>query len=179
MSLLLFERDDPWGESLWPSAFHVPGSAFVDANRAMREMDRGMRHLERRFSGIQNQWDRHLPVGDVESMYRKHAVQPCIVEEGGQKLLQWSFDVSGYKPEDVSIKTRDNKLEVQAKHEDESDHHRHYREFSRIIALPEGTKLPSMKSSLSSKGLLTIQAPYEPPAIENKPEATSIPIQHE
>ncbi|XP_062507650.1 major egg antigen-like [Corticium candelabrum] len=179
MSLIrLFDHNDPWSEMMWPTIMHS-GSSMGDIDRAVRAMERDMRHLERQFAGMQQHYDRHLPTADIHSLFRKHAVQPCIVEEDGQKKVQWKFDVRGFKPEDVQIKTRENTLEVQAKHEDQSDHHRHYREFSRIVCLPEGTQLPQMKSTLTDQGVLTIQAPYTSPAVTQKPPSTEIAIQHE
>ena len=111
-------------------------------------------------------------------MLQKNAVRPTVVEEDdGTKKVRWSFDVSGFKPENVSIRTQDGKLEVKAKHEDKTDHYEQFREYTRIVAIPEGTGLEEMASKLSEKGLLTIDAPYTPPAVESK--ETTLPVKHE
>ncbi|XP_065829628.1 heat shock protein 27-like [Oscarella lobularis] len=174
----VFDWDDPW----LLSGGHRPGSLFSTVDRSMRNMERDMRSLERQFDGLQRHWGHHLPAsgGHVHSMLQGNAIQPTIVDEGdGTKKLHWSFDVSGFKPEDVSIRTQNGKLEVKAKHEDKSDHHEHVREFTRIVNIPEGAGLEGMASKLNDKGLLTIEAPYTPPAIEQKATETVIPVQHE
>eukprot|EP00118_Oscarella_pearsei_P010471 m.313135 g.313135 ORF g.313135 m.313135 type:complete len:58 (+) comp352538_c0_seq1:363-536(+) len=45
--------------------------------------------------------------------------------------------------------------------------------------IPEGAELEGMASKLNDKELLTIEAPYTPPAIEQKPTETVIPVKHE
>lgn len=38
----------------------------------------------------------------------------------GTKVFRVSFDVSQFSPDEISVKTQDNKLIVQAKHEEKS-----------------------------------------------------------
>eukprot|EP00118_Oscarella_pearsei_P010470 m.313134 g.313134 ORF g.313134 m.313134 type:complete len:90 (+) comp352538_c0_seq1:137-406(+) len=86
----------------------------------MRSIERDMRNLERVCStiGAVN----FLP---AKSIYHAHAVQPTIAGIGLKKF-HWSFDVSGFNPENVSIRTQGGKLEVKAKHEEKSEHHQHF-----------------------------------------------------
>jgi len=89
---------------------------------------------------------------------------PLIQQDGDKKHLKLRFDVSQYKPEEIVVKTVDNKLLVHAKHEEKSDSRSVYREYNREFLLPQGSNPEMIKSSLSKDGVLTVEAPL-PPAI--------------
>ena len=46
--------------------------------------------------------------------------KPFITDPTGNKKLALRFDVSGFKPQEIQVKTMDNRLCVHAKHEEES-----------------------------------------------------------
>jgi len=94
----------------------------------------------------------------------------------GNKEIKLRFDVSEYAPEEIIVKTIDNKLQVHAKHEEKSDTKSTYREYSREFLLPKGTNPETITSSLSRDGILTISAPL--PAIEASHGEKMIPIAH-
>eukprot|EP00088_Acartia_fossae_P019323 TRINITY_DN21277_c0_g1_i1.p1 TRINITY_DN21277_c0_g1~~TRINITY_DN21277_c0_g1_i1.p1 ORF type:complete len:195 (+),score=41.35 TRINITY_DN21277_c0_g1_i1:28-585(+) len=85
--------------------------------------------------------------------------------EAGEKELKLRFDVSQYSPEEIIVKTIDNKLLVQAKHEENKDGRSIYREYNREFLLPQGTDPEQIKSSLSKDGILTVEAPLPVPAL--------------
>ncbi|XP_072156146.1 protein lethal(2)essential for life isoform X3 [Bemisia tabaci] len=99
---------------------------------------------------------------------------PLIQEDGDNKMLKLRFDVSQYQPEEIIVKTVDNKLLVHAKHEEKTDSKSVYREYNREFLLPKGTNPESIKSSLSKDGVLTVEAPL--PAL-GAPEKL-VPIAH-
>ncbi|XP_015600592.1 alpha-crystallin B chain isoform X1 [Cephus cinctus] len=84
---------------------------------------------------------------------------PLIQDEGNNKMLKLRFDVSQYTPEEIVVKTVDNKLLVHAKHEEKTESKSVYREYNREFLLPKGTNPESIKSSLSKDGVLTVEAP--------------------
>ncbi|KAK4004577.1 heat shock protein beta-1 isoform X2 [Daphnia magna] len=88
---------------------------------------------------------------------------PLIQEDGEEKKLKLRFDVAQYTPEEIVVKTVDNKLLVHAKHEEKSESKSVYREYNREFLLPKGTNPELIRSSLSKDGVLTIEAPL--PAI--------------
>ncbi|XP_037297253.1 heat shock protein beta-1 [Manduca sexta] len=98
---------------------------------------------------------------------------PLIQDEGDGKTLKLRFDVSQYTPEEIVVKTVDNKLLVHAKHEEKSDTKSVYREYNREFLLPKGTNPEAIKSSLSRDGVLTVEAPLPQLAITDR----NIPIQ--
>jgi HSP20 family molecular chaperone IbpA len=93
---------------------------------------------------------------------------PLIQEGGDGKQLKLRFDVSQYVPEEIVVKTVDNKLMVHAKHEEKSENRSVYREYNREFLLPKGTNPEAIKSSLSKDGILTVEAPL--PAIDGPRE---------
>jgi len=93
---------------------------------------------------------------------------PLIQEDAanaGQKELKLRFDVSQYTPEEIMVKTVDNKLLVHAKHEENTGGNSVFREYNREFLLPAGTDPEAIKSSLSKDGILTVEAPLPQPAI--------------
>ncbi|EDV92472.1 heat shock protein beta-1 isoform X1 [Drosophila grimshawi] len=99
---------------------------------------------------------------------------PLIQDEGDSKVLKLRFDVSQYAPEEIVVKTVDQKLLVHAKHEEKSDTKSVYREYNREFLLPKGVNPESIRSSLSKDGVLTVDAPL--PALTAG--ETLIPIAH-
>jgi len=99
---------------------------------------------------------------------------PLIQSDGNDKSLKLRFDVSQYAPEEIVVKTVDNKLLVHAKHEEKTESKSVYREYNREFLLPKGTNPELIKSSLSKDGVLTVEAPL--PAIASGEKL--IPIQH-
>merc|ERR1712045_255157 len=92
---------------------------------------------------------------------------PLIAEQSGEKEkeLKLRFDVSQYSPEEIMVKTVDNKLLVHAKHEENTDGNSVFREYNREFLLPSGTDPEAIKSSLSKDGILTVEAPLPQPAL--------------
>ncbi|KAL5278105.1 hsp-25 family protein [Megaselia abdita] len=98
---------------------------------------------------------------------------PLIQGDGDDKVLKLRFDVSQYAPEEIVVKTVDNKLLVHAKHEEKSETKSVYREYNREFLLPKGVNPETIRSSLSKDGVLTVDAPLPLTAGEQM-----IPIAH-
>jgi len=144
-------------------------------DRQMRHMMRELNRMERRFNdGDQLQSYQ----GPLTALTDRQAILPHICEQNGQQIVKFNFDVKGFKPEDVHIKTSDGRMIVSAKHEDVGEDHHAIREFRRMVTLPEGMQLEGMKSRLDHHGVLTVTAPFTAPAIEQN-QARELPIQHE
>jgi len=96
---------------------------------------------------------------------------PLIQDDGDGKTLKLRFDVSQYVPEEIVLKTVDNKLLVHAKHEEKSDTKSVYREYNREFLLPTGVNPELIRSSLSKDGVLTVEAPLPQPALTGPPQS--------
>ena len=107
--------------------------------------------------------------------YVQDISSPLIQDEGDNKVLKLRFDVSQYAPEEIVVKTVDQKLLVHAKHEEKSDTKSVYREYNREFLLPKGVNPETIRSSLSKDGVLTLDDPL--PQALGAPE-TMIPIAH-
>ncbi|EAT47814.1 AAEL001094-PB [Aedes aegypti] len=114
----------------------------------------------------------------LQSSSSREAIKETVeqVEDGDNKVLKLRFDVSQYAPEEIVVKTVDNKLLVHAKHEEKSDTKSVYREYNREFLLPKGCNPELIKSSLSKDGVLTVDAPLPQQALTAG--ETMIPIGH-
>lgn len=82
-----------------------------------------------------------------------------------------TLDVQQFKPKEITVKTKDNFVIVEGKHEEQQDEHGYIsRHFVRRYMLPENHEPADVVSSLSSDGVLTITAPKRalPPAESEK-----------
>ncbi|XP_045162851.1 alpha-crystallin A chain-like [Mercenaria mercenaria] len=136
-------------------------ASFEDSRRRFdRELDRVRRELHR--------MDAEPHTLDVQ--------QPFITDPSGNRKLSLRFDCSAFKPEEITVKTLDNKLNVHAKHVEEGPGRKIHQEFTREYTLPENVDPKKLKSHLSSDGVLEIEAPA-PKAVE-APKEVLIPIEH-
>lgn len=108
-----------------------------------------------------------LPTRPVYDPYLENLKSPLIRDESDGKTLRLRFDVSQYKPEEVTVKTVDNRLLVHAKHEEKTASRTVYREYNQEFMLPRGTNPEMISSTLSTDGILTVEAPLPQLAIQN------------
>lgn len=77
------------------------------------------------------------------------------------------LDVQQFSPDEIAVKTIDNCVVVEAKHEEKQDEHGYIsRHFVRRYILPPSHDLVNITSTLSSDGVLTITAPKKVRSIE-------------
>ena len=91
------------------------------------------------------------------------------------KIFQIIVNVDKYKPEELFIKTVDNTVIVEAKHEEKTSDGRSCstQSFSQSFTLPAGVDPDSVKSALSQQGVLTISAPV---TRNNRQQERLVPI---
>ncbi|GMS93711.1 hypothetical protein PENTCL1PPCAC_15886, partial [Pristionchus entomophagus] len=95
------------------------------------------------------------------------------VEDTPEKFAV-SVDVSHFKPDEIKVNLNGNELTIEGNHEEKSDHHGTIqRSFVRKYILPSDTNLDALRSSLSDKGHLSIEAPKKTQALT---QAKAIPI---
>lgn len=88
------------------------------------------------------------------------ARSPLIADsDEGCKVLKLRFDVSEYKPEQIVVKTANNRLQVEARREEKGENVSMYREYNREFLLPDGIEPDLIRSWLSADGVLTVEAP--------------------
>uniref|UniRef100_A0A0B7AP93 SHSP domain-containing protein n=1 Tax=Arion vulgaris TaxID=1028688 RepID=A0A0B7AP93_9EUPU len=100
--------------------------------------------------------------------------RPIVSDAEGNKRLSLRFDCKEFKPEEITVKTVDNKLMVHAKHTEESPGRKVYREYSRQYILPNKIDPLTLNSTFAADGVLSIEAPA-PSAVE-APRERILPI---
>lgn len=94
----------------------------------------------------------------------------------GRDGFQICMGVHDFKPSEISVKTVDNHIIIEGKHEERPDQHGHIsRHFTRRYMLPEGYDPNTVVSRLSSD-VLTVTAP-KPAQIKAKCHERVIDIQ--
>ena len=74
--------------------------------------------------------------------------------------VQVVLDVQQFSPSEITVKTSDNTVIVEAKHEEKQDEHGYVsRHFIRRYVLPKDIEVKDVMSTLSSDGVLTVVAP--------------------
>lgn len=83
--------------------------------------------------------------------------------------FQLNLDVQHFAPEEISVKTADGFIVIEARHEEKKDDHGWVsRQFVRRYPLPEGCNVETVQSRLSSDGVLTVTAPLDRPQSSNE-----------
>ncbi|XP_055628716.1 protein lethal(2)essential for life-like [Toxorhynchites rutilus septentrionalis] len=91
--------------------------------------------------------------------------------------LQIHLDVQQFLPNEITVKTVENTIVVEGKHEEKQDEHGFVsRHFVRRYALPSEHDPKDVVSSLSSDGVLIITAPRKAPALPEATNARTVPI---
>jgi crystallin alpha B len=92
-------------------------------------------------------------------------------------LFQVNLNVSQFSPEEIKVKTVENSVIVEGKHEERADEHGLImRHFVRRYILPKDVNPETVTSKLTSAGFLTIEAPKT--ALEG-PKERLVPITNE
>ncbi|XP_005103900.1 alpha-crystallin B chain [Aplysia californica] len=141
------------------------------------------------FKGMDSEWDefdkelermrkemftlKALDFNDFGSSMIKPE-RPIVSDAEGNKRLSLRFDCKDFKPEEITVKTMNNQLMVQAKHTEESPGRKVYREFSRQYILPHKIDPLTLNSILAADGVLSIEAPA--PEAAEAPRERILPI---
>lgn len=87
--------------------------------------------------------------------------------DADNKRFVLSFDVSKFAPEEISVRTNDQKLIVHAKHDENIDGRSTSREFSREVDIPRNVNPLALQCTLSSDNILQIEAPLALPSYDS------------
>jgi HSP20 family molecular chaperone IbpA len=89
--------------------------------------------------------------------------------------MQVCLDVAQFKPNEITVKTIENSIIVEGKHEERQDEHGYIsRQFTRKYVLPKDYDPNTVVSSLSSDGVLSIKAPSPQKSAEGNERIISI-----
>ena len=80
--------------------------------------------------------------------------------QNDDKNFKVNLDVQQFKPEEVNVKVVDGFIVEDGKHEERSDEHGYIsRQFTRRYKVPDNVDPATIKSTLSSDGVLSVGAP--------------------
>lgn len=161
---LLLDDFDPF-VSQWGEPFHHFGLGLTPDD--LRHLTNSHRYVMP--GGYRRNWQlqprRDKGAGDI------------AIPSTGPDGFQVCMDVQQFKPNEISVKTVDNAVLIEAKHEERPDEHGYIsRQFVRKYTLPKDYDPNQVVSTLSSDGVLTIKAP-PPPAIEDNSKERIVYIQ--
>merc|ERR1711879_65408 len=111
-------------------------------------------------------------MGNLNLNDQENGASKVVYEDDLYKIL---VNVDKYLPEELMIKTVDNNVVVEAKHEEKTSDGRSYSKQS--FTPPRGVNPECVTSALSKSGILTISAPLPKPLKSNDRERM-IPIKH-
>lgn len=135
-------------------------------------LHRAYPHLYYRYHFAVPSNEKKYPFSSKEDYFNN--ISSSIGKEG----FQVSMDVQQFLPNELTVKTIDNYIVIEGKHQEREDDHGFIsRHFIRKYLIPKGYDPTSAISSLSSDGILTVSVP-KPILIENKSNERIIQIQH-
>lgn len=103
-----------------------------------------------------------VPNEEMKENYKNHVHGEGSTIKEEKDKFQVNVDVQHFAPEEITVKTADGFLIVEAKHEERQDDHGFVsRSFVRRYPLPEGVEGDCVTSRLSSDGVLSITAPLK------------------
>ena len=102
-----------------------------DFTNSFHQLGHHMQKMENNMSDMNRYYNQNLPINsrsrEVETW---HAENPVVTDKEGNRKLQLRYDVRQFKPEEISIRTKDGQLIVHAKHEESSDNSKVRRSFN-------------------------------------------------
>ncbi|CAJ1070566.1 heat shock protein beta-1-like [Xyrichtys novacula] len=96
----------------------------------------------------------------------------------GQDSWRISLDVNHFSPEEITITTKEGYLLISGNHEERQDEHGAVsRCFTRKYKLPQGVDLQHISSSLSTDGVLSVEAPTPGTSPSDSASEIVVPVQ--
>ncbi|UJR38258.1 hypothetical protein I4U23_030931 [Adineta vaga] len=143
------------------------------------------RDLEKEFDRMQRQFDNYFRGSNTNNANDNRSLMNytgnntnennmIVTEADGSRKFQLAFDMRGFEPEEVKIKTQNGTLTVSGKKEKKAGNSYSLHEFSQSYTLPEDLKLDDLKSTFTENGVLSIEAPLP----KAEPKDRQIQIEH-
>lgn len=119
-----------------------------------------------RRDDLLNSLSTSLPRTSLRNYYRPWRSTGLTRQDSGSTITQDKdkyqviLDVQQFTPNEITVKTNDNSIIVEGKHEEKQDEHGFIsRHFVRRYLLPQDHDINEVVSTLSSDGILTVTAP--------------------
>jgi len=139
-----------------------------------REFDRVQQQVDRRWLGQQDdQSDKSRSLTTQNNRFDQHDM--IVTDSDGTRKFRLAFNLEGFEPEEVKIKTNNGMITITAKTEKKDENTYSLREFSQSYSLPSDVKLDDLQSKFTDDGILTIEAPLP----KAEPRERFIQIEHD
>jgi HSP20 family molecular chaperone IbpA len=125
----------------------MPYGDFWGGQQFAAPLTQEMRNLENEMWSLTN----HSFPGSMSSQ--------IVRAEDGSNKLNVDFDLSGYKPEEVTVNHEGSVVTVEAKHDTQTEHGHSYKHFKRAFTLPNNVQAEELTSRLLPDGRLRLAAP--------------------
>ena len=139
-----------------------------------RDLERRRREWEDEIERMRKDFFTLKPDGDgrLEKLSDKFKMGDNLIDDArgviekdqnGLPVFRCRFNVQTYTPDEVNVKMDINKVIVNARHEEKSDNKSVSREYSREVDLPRDVDPMTVQCSISTDGILTVEAPMPTP----------------
>ena len=139
-----------------------------------RDLERRRREWEDEIERMRKDFFTLKPDGDgrLEKLSDKFKMGDNLIDDArgviekdqnGLPVFRCRFNVQSYSPDEVNVKMDTNKVIVNARHEEKSDNKSVSREYSREVDIPREVDPMTVQCSLSTDGVLTVEAPMPTP----------------
>ena len=142
-------------------------------------MERRRREWEQEVERMRSDFFKLKPIdarrGSSENLLESRPLSDIFYDDAraGNKKFCVSFDVSEFRPEEISVRTQDSKLLVHAKHEERGDGRSLSREFSRTVDVPKHVDAKQLSCCLSNDGVLQVEAAVAAPQYDKIEESVA------
>ncbi|CAF1598418.1 unnamed protein product [Adineta ricciae] len=99
------------------------------------------------------------PTYQTQTFNTSNTITSNNAYDGRDQQLKLTFDLSGYRPDDVTVKVNDNVLKVQASHVDNTPGNQISREYKREYVLPDWVDADHLRAKMSEDATLTVEVP--------------------
>lgn len=155
----------PFIVSLTDDQFDHPWADFTPSPHPTMFSLMHPQHLPNTPGGYKRNWIHKSPCGAGQCPGRKIGNEKAVATTMGKDGFQVCVDVHQFAPNEITVKTVNNSVVIEGKHEEKQDDEGFVsRHFVRRYQLPKEYDVQQVVSSLSSDGVLTVKAP--PPALK-------------
>lgn len=137
-----------------------------DMERRRREWEDEIEHMRKDFFSLKPERDgKFETLSDKLSLSENLDDARGVIEKdsNGLPVFRARFNVREYKPEEVNVKMDTNKVIVGAKHEEKGQKSSVTREYNREVNIPREVDPMTLQCTLSTDGVLTVEAPLPVP----------------
>ncbi|XP_044153455.1 heat shock protein 30C-like [Bufo gargarizans] len=147
--------------TLWPATQLMFGLLEDDMMGMRKDMERRRQRVNQAYQLLAQDMERRADLTRSSAAADRNS---STTGKEGKKNFELTLDVSGFSPEELTVKTEGRRLIVSGKHDEKKEaenggYFHEYREWRREAELPQDVHPEDILCSLSKDGQLHFQAP--------------------